>query len=343
MSKKRTSVVALPAEDHAVMAPIAALMYAAAALLVALSVLFLPHPPDLNTMVMLSLAAVGVVAAPVLWIWRDRWPGWFFQLSTAAGSVLLGLCVYYGGDASSPYALLILWVAVFSAYFFTPVQVAAQLVFAGAIYAVALAAHPQAAEETGAAAHWLLVMAGVALAAGMVAALVSARRKLEVEREALLMETLELARTDPLTGLANRRTWLEELDRELLRARREGSLCVAMLDLDHFKEFNDEYGHVAGDALLEELARAWDGAVRPSDTLARYGGEEFALLLPACDIEAASEVVERLRTMVPEGEQCSAGLACWDGEESPMDLIARADSRLYLAKGRGRDQLVAVG
>jgi GGDEF domain-containing protein len=65
--------------------------------------------------------------------------------------------------------------------------------------------------------------------------------------------------------------------------------------------------------------------------------------LPACDIEAASEVVERLRTMVPEGEQCSAGLACWDGEESPMDLIARADSRLYLAKGRGRDQLVAVG
>jgi diguanylate cyclase (GGDEF)-like protein len=186
-------------------------------------------------------------------------------------------------------------------------------------------------------------MAGVTVAAGMVTALVSARRKLEVERETLLIETMELARTDPLTGLANRRTWLEELDRELQRARREGPVCVAMLDLDHFKHFNDEHGHVAGDALLQELAKTWDTAVRPSDTLARYGGEEFALLLPACEIEAATEVVERLRTMVPESQHCSAGLACWDGVESPMELIARADSRLYVAKGRGRDQLVAVG
>jgi diguanylate cyclase (GGDEF)-like protein len=324
------------------MAPIAALMYAAAALLVSFSVIFLPHPPDMNTTVMLGLAAVGVVAAPVLWIWRDRWPAWFFQLSTGCGSVLLGFCVYYGGDASSPYALLILWVAVFSAYFFTPVQTTAQLVLAGAIYALALAAHPQAAEETDAAAHWLLVMAGVAIAAGMVTALVSSRRKLEFEREALLIETIELARTDPLTGLANRRTWLEDLDRELVRARRGGHVCVAMLDLDHFKEFNDEYGHVAGDLLLQELAKTWAVAVRPSDTLARYGGEEFALLLPACELESAAEVVERLRTMVPEGQHCSAGLACWDGTESPIELIARADTRLYAAKGRGRDQLVAA-
>ncbi len=83
------------------------------------------------------------MAGPVIWFWREKWPPWFFQLSTAAGSVLLGLCVYYGGDASSPYALLILWVAVFSAYFFTPAQTAAQLVFAGIIYAVALVAHPR--------------------------------------------------------------------------------------------------------------------------------------------------------------------------------------------------------
>ena len=343
MGKRRSSVVGLPADDHTLMAPIAALMYAAAALLVIVSVVFLPHPPDLNATALLALAGVGVVAAPVLWIWRDRWPQWFFQVSTASGSVLLGLCVWYGGDASSPYALLILWVAVFSAYFFTPTQTAAQLAFAGAIYAIALTAHPQAAEETDAAAHWLLVMAGVTVAAGIITLLVSARRKLEVEREALLIETLELARTDPLTGLPNRRTWLEELDRELQRARREGPLCVAMLDLDHFKEFNDEHGHVAGDKLLEELAGIWATAVRPSDTLARYGGEEFALLLPACDVESASEVVERLREMLPGGEHCSAGLACWDGQESPMDLIARADARLYVAKGRGRDQLVAVG
>lgn len=341
MAKRFSSVVAAPADDHRLMAPIAALMYLAAALLVVLTATVFPHHDEMNVTVMLALASVGVVTAPVLWIFRDRWPRWFFQVSTAAGSVLLGLCVYYSGEVSSPYALLILWVAVFSAYFFTPAQTAAQLAFAGTVYAIALSAHPQ--DEIDAAAHWLLVMTGVTVAAAIITALVSARRKLELEREALLIETLELARTDPLTGLANRRTWLEELDRELQRARRDGPLCVAMLDLDHFKEFNDENGHVAGDELLQELAEIWRNAVRPSDTLARYGGEEFALLLPACDIDVASDVVERLREMVPGGEHCSAGLACWDGQESPMELIARADARLYVAKGRGRDQLVAVG
>src|SRR4051794_19166059 len=194
MSKKRTSVAALPADDRALMAPIAALMYGAAALLVILSVVVLPHHAAMNTTVMLALAAVGVVTAPILWIWRDRWPAWFFQLSTASGSVLLGLCVYFGGDAGSPYALLLLWIAVFSAYFFTPLQTAFQLAFAGLVYALALAFHPQA--ESDVAAHWLLTMAGVTLAAGLISTLVSARRKLEAEREALLLETLELARTD---------------------------------------------------------------------------------------------------------------------------------------------------
>ncbi|MDX6582663.1 MAG: hypothetical protein QOI10_1847 [Solirubrobacterales bacterium] len=340
LAKARIGVGSLPADDHTVMAPIAALMYAAAALLVSFSVVFLPHPPEMNTTALLVLALMGVVAAPAIWFWRNSWPLWFFQLTTAAGSLLLGLCVYFGGEAGSPYALLIVWVGVFSAYFFTPAQTAAQLGFAGLVYAVALAAHPQGQSDV--AAHWLLVMAAVASTAGMVTVLVSARRRLEVEREALLMETLELARTDPLTGLANRRTWLEELNRELLRARREGPLCVAMLDLDHFKEFNDEHGHVAGDALLEELAETWAGVVRPADTLARYGGEEFSLLLPNTTIEAAAEVVERLRTMIPGGQECSAGLACWDGEESPLGLIARADTRLYTAKGRGRDQLVVA-
>lgn len=119
-------------------------------------------------------------------------------------------------------------------------------------------------------------------------------------------------------------------------------MCVAMLDLDHFKQFNDEHGHVAGDALLQDLAEGWATVTRPSDTLARYGGEEFALLLPDCVAEGAAEVVERLRTMIPEGQHCSAGLACWDGQESPLSLIGRADDRLYAAKDAGRDQLVSV-
>ncbi|HEY8001961.1 MAG TPA: GGDEF domain-containing protein [Solirubrobacterales bacterium] len=330
----------MPAGDRALMAPIAATMYAVAGLLVSVSVLFLPHATAMNTTGMLVLAALGIVAAVVIWLWQHSWPMWFFQVTTASGSLLLGFCVYWSGDASSPYALLILWVAIFSAYFFTRVQTAAQLAFGGAIYALALAVHPQ--PDADVAAHWLLTMVAVAVAAGMVTALVTARRRLEAEREELLIETIELARTDPLTGLPNRRAWRDELDRELARASRGGSMCVAMLDLDHFKDFNDEHGHVAGDALLQELARLWETTIRPSDTLARYGGEEFALLLPDCLIDGAAEVVERLRTMIPEGQHCSAGLACWDGEETPLALIGRADDRLYAAKGAGRDQLIAV-
>jgi diguanylate cyclase (GGDEF)-like protein len=99
---------------------------------------------------------------------------------------------------------------------------------------------------------------------------------------------------------------------------------------------------VAGDAFLQQLASEWRAAVRPSDTVARYGGEEFALLLPDCDLEAAVEVIERLRASVPLGERCSAGVACWDGKETPLALITRADGLLYEAKDAGRDRLVVA-
>ena len=82
--------------------------------------------------------------------------------------------------------------------------------------------------------------------------------------------------------------------------------------------------------------------MRPSDTLARYGGEEFAVLLPGCDLPGASEVIERLRSIIPLGQACSAGVARWDGIESQASFLARADARLYAAKDEGRDRLVAV-
>lgn len=92
-----------------------------------------------------------------------------------------------------------------------------------------------------------------------------------------------LARSDPLTGLANRRGWDEQLARELARARRSGeALSVALLDLDDFKALNDAHGHQAGDRLLLEAAAAWYGQLRDVDILCRWGGDEFAVLLPAC-------------------------------------------------------------
>ena len=112
-----------------------------------------------------------------------------------------------------------------------------------------------------------------------------------------------------------------------------------MLDLDRFKDYNDERGHQAGDQLLTQAATAWHAVLRPYDVLARYGCEEFSLLLPDVDLDDAVALVERLRAATPEGESCSAGVAAWDGEEDAEALVGRADAALYEAKRSGRDRV----
>jgi diguanylate cyclase (GGDEF)-like protein/PAS domain S-box-containing protein len=160
------------------------------------------------------------------------------------------------------------------------------------------------------------------------------------ERSQLLSKLHRLALTDDLTGLPNRRAWQEHLERELARARRERSpLCVAMLDLDHFKRFNDAHGHQAGDRLLSDVAHIWRATLRESDILARYGGEEFALVCPT-GAPATEALLARVRAATPTGQTCSAGLALFDGVESPHDLVGRADTALYEAKAQGRDRTV---
>lgn len=165
-----------------------------------------------------------------------------------------------------------------------------------------------------------------------------------VERRRMLASAAAIARTDPLTGLANRRAWEEELRREVARARRNSErLALVMLDLDHFKELNDTQGHQAGDTVLAEAAASWRTAVRTTDFLARYGGDEFAMLLPDCPDEYGETVLERIRTAIPPGCSCSAGIAYWDGNESAEDLLARADAALYEAKRAGRNTAVTAG
>jgi diguanylate cyclase (GGDEF)-like protein len=162
-----------------------------------------------------------------------------------------------------------------------------------------------------------------------------------LERRGLIERLLTQSHTDPLTGLSNRRKWGAELPRELARATRYGHpLTLAMLDLDHFKQYNDAYGHPAGDSLLRELGRTWPPHLREVDLIARYGGEEFALLLPNCPSRRALEVVERLRAAMPMGQTFSAGISEWDGHESEQTLVARADAALYTAKACGRDQSI---
>jgi diguanylate cyclase (GGDEF)-like protein len=167
--------------------------------------------------------------------------------------------------------------------------------------------------------------------------LLAAEAAITIHRTDLLARLQSTARTDALTGLPNRRVWDEDLARELARAQRHGgSLCLALLDLDHFKAYNDTHGHQAGDELLAMAATAWRPELRSTDTIARYGGEEFALLLPHSDEAGALSVVERLLAVVPHDQTASAGVAVWDGAESGEALVARADAALYAATNAGR-------
>jgi diguanylate cyclase (GGDEF)-like protein len=156
-----------------------------------------------------------------------------------------------------------------------------------------------------------------------------------------------MALTDELTGLPNRRALDAELARELERARRhESPLCVAIVDLDHFKAVNDERGHPAADILLKEIAARWRNALRVTDFLARsaviarYGGEEFVVVLPDCEALDAFRVADRLRDAMPPEQTCSVGIARWELSESSGDLLSRADRALYHAKRTGRDRAV---
>jgi diguanylate cyclase (GGDEF)-like protein len=166
-------------------------------------------------------------------------------------------------------------------------------------------------------------------------------RVIEARRRGNALE--DLAFTDALTGLGNRRAWETWLDAALATARHDGEpLCVAIFDLDHFKAYNDTNGHPAGDALLAGAAVTWRRELRPTDILARYGGEEFAAVLPACALEGAQVVVERIRAATPGGQTVSAGIAQWDGSEDNDALVARADAALYRAKAAGRDRALAA-
>jgi diguanylate cyclase (GGDEF)-like protein/PAS domain S-box-containing protein len=170
---------------------------------------------------------------------------------------------------------------------------------------------------------------------------VTALKQIEAERAELLVEVEELARHDALTGLPNRRALDEQLPREMARARRaKSSLCLAIVDIDHFKIYNDTHGHLAGDAMLRKCAIAWDSGLRGEDLIVRFGGDEFLVVLPECEIEQAAEIVERLRRATPNEQTCSAGLVRWDFVESGEELQERADAALYEAKAVGRDRLV---
>jgi diguanylate cyclase (GGDEF)-like protein len=174
--------------------------------------------------------------------------------------------------------------------------------------------------------------------------LLAGETAMAIERHDLLRRLRLEAASDGLTGAANRRAWDEELPRALADARRTGApVSLVMLDLDHFKLYNDTFGHPAGDALLRNTVSAWRQRLRGTDLLFRYGGEEFVLLLPGCGPAEAMVVAEQLRAVVPAQQTCSAGVGGWNRHEAPEQLLQRVDEALYRAKEAGRNRAFMSG
>jgi len=175
-------------------------------------------------------------------------------------------------------------------------------------------------------------------------------------RKRLEMQLRELASTDELTGLANRRQFMQRLEEELQRVRRQTTraACVLMLDLDHFKRVNDQHGHATGDRLLQHFAELLRQELRGADTAARLGGEEFAVILPGTDLTAAQGIAQRIcerlaaqplnvGTQQQLGVTVSVGVASIGVADLSADaVLARADAALYRAKMQGRNRVVVA-
>jgi diguanylate cyclase len=184
----------------------------------------------------------------------------------------------------------------------------------------------------------------------------TSRLELDTTRKRLDQVTAELersralARIDPLTGSANRRGMEEIVEREISRARRcKTPLCLAILDIDHFKRVNDEHGHDTGDRALIHLVTVIKSGLRDTDQVCRYGGEEFAVVLPDSRMQGALFVVERLRVMIETAhlpiasgtlQICfSAGIAEFAGNDNRDSVLKRADEALFAAKCAGRNRV----
>ncbi len=309
----------------------------------------------------------GLVFAPLWWWIRKRAPEsraftyaalgfWFTAFS--AGGYLLGQVStpVFGGLLAMLCAVLLFYddrlaghVVTYGVLsFFAPVP----LVLAGMVpYGPVFRAAPFAGDDPS--STWLASTSLLALIIAVipVALLAGVVRRWRSRDEMLL----DIARLDPLTGVANRRYFFDRLEIELHRAERYASpVSLLLLDLDHFKRVNDDHGHLAGDAALVHVAEVLrETVLRRIDLIGRYGGEEFAILLPDTDLAGAQVVAERCRAAIA-GHPCHVGgdsvvaLSASIGVASPgaaddVDaLVGRVDEALYQAKAKGRDRVIVA-
>jgi diguanylate cyclase (GGDEF)-like protein len=300
----------------------------------------LPHSSERDLTGLLAVAGSAYLLAILLLALYDRLPGWVLQAAPAIGTVLVSLAIYFGGDvAAAGYAAYLFWVALAACYFLRPAIAAAHLILACAGFGVALLAD---GDVPVAGLVWVLVSGSLLVTGGVTIAL---RNQVRERFDQLA----SAARTDSLTGLANRRELENRFAAELERSTRTGRpLSILVLDLDWFKEFNDRFGHSAGDVALTQLADALRRATRTSDVVARLGGEEFAVLAPETDEGEGFQLAERLRAEVkaafarePERTTISCGVASFPVHGiTSGELLHAADRALYEAKEAGRDRSI---
>jgi diguanylate cyclase (GGDEF)-like protein len=312
----------------------AAAIYAGAALLTVLAA----APPGGQGGMALEPGAVAVVASLVLLAVGTRLPTREVFLFGLLGVALIGVAVATS-DSYGDGAVLYVWPAVWTAYFFRTRGAILIVAWIGIVHAVALMTLPpgQASLE-----RWIDVEVAVAVVAAVV-------RTLAIRQARLVDRLAQEARVDPLTGLLNRRGFDERLGLELARAARDQTwLTVVRFDVDHFKQINDTYGHDAGDRVLAWLGRAVTERIRGVDAAARVGGDELIIVVPRTDAAAGRALADRIRAIVatarPEGidVSVSAGVASLLAPQGSAQTLEEADRALYQAKAAGRNQVAAA-
>jgi diguanylate cyclase (GGDEF)-like protein len=291
--------------------------------------------------VLLALAGSVVVLTPLVLllpldrIVRDRRGPLLFYAWDVAVTAIITTAAHLDGGADSPLPVLHFLVLVFMAVAFPPAGVVLTGVLTTATYA-ALAGPPDAAS---------MLVTTVLGTVTLICTLTSANRWAAHDRQMALLRTQEaLATTDALTGVPNRRAFLDRVGDAVVRAGRGERAVVCVVDLDGFKGVNDRDGHAAGDAVLRRVAAALGAAVRETDTVARMGGDEFAVLA-ACPAPADDgALAARLRAAVAEagvacGVTASVGCALVHPDDDVAGVVHRADAAMYLAKAAGGDRV----
>jgi diguanylate cyclase (GGDEF)-like protein len=316
-------------------------LFVAGGLLADLMVL-LPVDRGSNSIAILGLGVFAMGCGAFLVVAAARLPrhdGWLSGF-LALGTVLITLAIIANRTAASPLFLIYVWVGFDGFFFLNRRHAFAHLGWVGINYAIALSVTPAHGLAEG--GRWLMLMGTV----GVIGALADVLRS---RSEELIGQLSEVARTDSLTSLLNRRGFEERIADELHRARRNGgAVSLVVGDLDHFKAINDRYGHHVGDEALRAFAQLVVQTKRVIDGAARIGGEEFALVLPDTDEHGAYLLAERMRRRVRQAPPGSAmptsvsfGIASFPRDADDADnLLRHADQSLYVAKRLGRDRSV---